>query len=134
MAMALTETIQRHVALTQLQKVELLDQISIANDKIAELEDRIDDLKEQIKPLKASQETEKDNISQALANYKAGFCPVNVECSVVYDGGMARYYDVVSGELIDEHPITEEEQLRLNENRIDAEKIIRQASNEEDEE
>jgi hypothetical protein len=95
------------------------------------LELEIDDLKKKIKPLKDSQESERDNISMVLANYKAGSIPVNVECSVVYNGGMTKYYSTESGELVEEHQTSEEEQLMLTGNRTDAEKIIRQASKEE---
>jgi signal transduction histidine kinase len=127
----ITETIQIRKPLTEQQKVEMLADISKSNDKIAEIELQIDDLKERIKLLKDPQEVERNNIAQVLANYKAGFILENIECSVVYDKGIASFYSVDNGEKVDERPISEQEQLSLSENRIDAEKIIRQANEEE---
>jgi uncharacterized protein YdcH (DUF465 family) len=124
----ITETIQIKKPLTELQKLELLADISKSDDRIKDLENGIDEMKADIKPLKEAQERERDNISQALANYKCGFIMENYECSVVYDKGMATYYDIKNGEKVDERPLTESEQLGLTENRIDAEKIIREAS------
>lgn len=122
----ITETIQIQNPLTEEQKLGLLDDIVTATDRIAELTMQIEDFKEQIKPLKEAIDRENDNISQAIANRKAGFIMVNVECEPKYENGIASFYSIETGDKILERPITEEEQLRLSENRIDAEKIIRQ--------
>jgi hypothetical protein len=127
----LTETIQIMKPLTDAQRLELLDQIAYSYDKIAELELQLDDLKEQMKPVRDSIESEKDNVAQALANKKAGFIPVNVECFVVYNGDTATYTSVETGEIVRERVLSESEQLQLSENRVDAEKIIREDSNNE---
>ena len=127
----ITETIQLKEPLTEEQKLGLLDDIVKASDRIKELELHIDDLKEQIKPLKEAIDRENDNISQAIENRKAGFIMVNVECEARYEKNVASYYSVATGEKVLERDISEEEQLRLSENRIDAEDIIRQASKEE---
>lgn len=128
----LTETIQIMKPLTDAQRLELLDQIANSYDQIAELELRLDDLKEQMKPLKDSIESEKDSVAQALANKKAGFTPVNVECFVVYNGNTATYTSIETGEIVRERVLSADEQLQLSENRIDAEKIIRESSAKED--
>jgi hypothetical protein len=127
----LTETIQIQKPLTQEQKVELLNDIATAYDRIYELEMNIADLDEQKKPLKDAIKREHDNVAQALATKKAGFIPQNVEVTVVYGTNTVNYYDAKTGEKVDERPITEAEQLQLSEHRTDAEKIIRDSEKEE---
>jgi hypothetical protein len=78
--------------------------------------------------LKESIELQSDIINMSLAHYKLGYVPENVECSVVYDKGMATYYDCKNGEKVDERPIDEKEQLQLSNRLIDAEDIIRESS------
>jgi len=127
----LTETIQVQVPLTDVQKIELLNDIATAYNRMYELENQIVGFDEQKKLLKDAIKRENDNVAQALATKKAGFIPQNIECTVVYMDKVAVYYDVKTGEKVDERPINESEQLALSENRVDAEKIIRESSKEE---
>jgi hypothetical protein len=127
----ITEKIPVKNPLTEEQKLGLLDDIVKASDRIKELEFQIEDLKEQIKPLKEAIDRESDNISQAIENRKAGFVMSNVECEARYEKGIASYYSVETGEKVLERELSAEEQLRLNEGLIDAEKIIRQDSENE---
>jgi len=128
----LTETIQIQKPLTEAQRLELLDQIANSYDKMEELELALDDLKEQMKPLKDAIESEKDSVAQALANKKAGFLPENVDCVVTYSGKTAIYTSIETGEIVQERELTESEQLSLGGHRIDADKIIREHTANED--
>lgn len=53
------------------------------------------------------------------------------EADVNYEKGIVKFLDKETGEIIEERPMTQDEQLRLNSIATDAEKIIRQARQEE---
>jgi hypothetical protein len=130
----ITKTIQIKVPFTDAQIKELLQQISDADVVISEKNDELADLKEQEKALKEQIEGQHDIMSQLCAQYRLGSTLRNVECNVSYDKGIAKYTDVETGEVVDEHPITESEQLFLNEGKIirDAEDLIREDTKKQD--
>lgn len=107
------------------EKQELLAKIvesdQIVNDLVLELKEYTAEKKENI-------EQERMNISRCCRLARDGFEPVTHECTVKYEGGNTQFMDIRSGEVVDEHPTTDEEQLRLNDKWVDAEQVIRDSS------
>lgn len=118
----ITEKIQIHKPLTEAQKDELLKQIADAYLKINQKEVELKEFKDQIKE---DIEEQQGLIDMSIGSYRMGYIPENVECIVKYTDGKTQYVSVLSGEIIEEHETTEEEQLKLTEQRVDAEDIIR---------
>jgi hypothetical protein len=48
------------------------------------------------------------------------------ECTVDYANNITKFTDIHTGEIVEEHPTTPEEQLRLNDKWVDAETVIRE--------
>jgi hypothetical protein len=48
------------------------------------------------------------------------------ECTVDYANNITKFTDIHTGEIVEEHPTTPEEQLRLNDKWVDAENVIRE--------
>jgi len=90
------------------------------------------DLKEKSKAVSGEIGEQESLISSILSKYHNGFEVKNVECKATYLDGEVTFTDALTGEIVEQRAMTEEEQLQLSEGRIDAEDIIRQASKEED--
>ena len=120
--MGITEKIQIKKPLNEGQKDELLKQICRDYDEIDRLKA---DLKEYTEDIKGQIEEKQDDVRMSLGTYKQGGIFENVECFVKYENGKTQYISVATGEVVDEHSTTDEEQLRLNSNAVDAEVIIR---------
>ena len=120
--MTITEKIQIKKPLNEGQKDELLKQICRDYDEISRLKA---DLKEYTEDIKGQIEAKNDDVLMSLGTYKQGGIFENVECFVKYANGKTQYISVATGEVVEEHETTEEEQLKLTEHRIDAESIIR---------
>lgn len=101
----------------------IADAIGVKLVKAAELKAFSDKIKDEI----AGQES---IVQDCAARIRQGYENVTKECLVKYDGNMVSYIDKNSGEVIEKHEITEEEQLRLTSKSIDAEQIIRQDNEE----
>jgi hypothetical protein len=129
----ITKTIQIKVPLTDAEKLEILSQITEADTVIKVKSFELDDLKEQEKVLKEAIEDQREIMSSLCTENKMGYKMKNVDCTVTYLKGIAKYIDVATGEVVDEHPMTESEQLILSENKVirDAEDIIREDSDKE---
>ena len=72
------------------------------------------------------------NISRCCQLARDGFEMVTHECTVDYSDNITKFTDIHSGEIVEEHQTTEEEQLRLNGKWKDAEEVIREDSKEND--
>ena len=65
--------------------------------------------------------------------FRQGYEDVKHECIAAYHDNMVKFTDKDTGEVVEERPMTEAEQLRLSGKMVDAEQVIRQASEEDDE-
>ena len=83
---------------------------------------------EEIKAEIAEQEGIMNKCAEKL---RSGYEMRSRQCNVTYDKNIVKYIDKETGEVLEERPMTEDEQLRLTGQRIDAEQIIRQAREEE---
>ena len=118
----LTEKIQIQKPLSNEQKEALWTEISNAYINIQKKDEELKAFKEAIKTYV---ETQQDIIDMNLTNYRLGYVPENIEVVVRYEKGMTKYFAVETGELVEEHPTTEDEQLRMSGNIVDAESVIR---------
>lgn len=121
-----TKTIQIKVSLTDAEKLELLQQITDADAVIKEKGLEVEDLNEAEKVLKEDIKEQREIMSALCNENKMGYRMKNVNCSVTYSKNIATYTDVETGEVVDEHPLTSEEQLQLSQNRRDVEDLIRE--------
>lgn len=128
----LTKNVEIKKKFTPTDKLEILDQISEIDKSISEKQFALANLQEQVKELKEGIAGLFGNIGDLCKKYQLGYESKWTECVVTYADGLATFTDAKTGEVVDQREITEEEQLSLSSNRIDAENIIRQASKEED--
>lgn len=122
----LTQRIEVKTPLTADEKDDLLKQISDARQII---EEQTEDLKIHRETVKDTCDTQDDIISKCVGIYRKGYNSKIVECEVRYSDGNATFTDIITGEIVEQRPMTETEQLRLTSKFIDAENIIREDSN-----
>ena len=119
----MTTNIQVKRPISSKEKNELLTKIvesdAIITDLVQELKDYTADKKEAI-------ESERTNISRCCQLARDGFEMMTHECTVDYANNITKFTDIHTGEIVEEHPTTEEEQLRLNGKWVDAETVIRE--------
>jgi hypothetical protein len=125
----MTTNIQAKRPISDTEKNELLAKI-VESDAI--ITDLVLELKEYTTKKKDSIEQERMNISRCCQLARDGFENVTYECTVDYANNITKFTDIHTGEIVEEHPTTEEEQLRLSGKVIDAEDIIREDSKEND--
>jgi hypothetical protein len=121
----ITKTIQVKRPLTPEAKDNLLKEMSSSKKEVEELELMLADLKEKEKEKKEQISAQQSNILSLIGQYEVGYTIENSECLVSYEGNVVKYTDVNTGKIVDEHKLSNEEQLQLSEHRIDAEDIIR---------
>jgi hypothetical protein len=119
----MTTNIQVKRPISSKEKNELLTKI-VESDAI--ITDLVIELKEYTTTKKESIEQERMNISRCCQLARNGFENVTHECTVKYEDGMTKFTDIHSGEMVEEHKTTDEEQLHLTDKWVDAETIIRQ--------
>jgi hypothetical protein len=128
----MTKLIEVKVKLNAQKKDEILKTISDADAEAERLEVALKQYQKEQKDLIGEQDAIR---RQALEVYRKGFTVKEVKCTVVYDKNIATFYDVESGEKVDERPMTYAEQLSLTTPKTiqDADEFIRRASKAEDE-
>jgi hypothetical protein len=126
---SITTNIQVKRPISNKEKQELLAKI-VESDKI--VSDLTAELKEYTAGKKENIEQERMNISRCCQLARDGFENVTHECTVKYEDGMTKFTDIHSGEMVEEHKTTDEEQLHLSSKWQDAEEIIRQDEKEND--
>jgi uncharacterized protein (DUF2344 family) len=124
---SITTNIQAKRPISQKEKNELLTKI-VESDAI--ITDLVQELKDYTADKKGAIESERMNISRCCQLARDGFEQVTHECTVDYSDNITKFTDIHSGEIVEEHPTTEEEQLRLNGKWKDAEEVIREDSKE----
>lgn len=118
----MTINIQAKRKVTEKEKSGLLAEIVNADEIITNLSI---ELKEYTSDKKEAIEQQRLIIGRCCKLARDGFEEETHECEASYINGMAKFTDIHSGEVIEERPMTEQEQLTLNEHSIDAEQIIR---------
>jgi hypothetical protein len=119
----MTTNIQVKRPISSKEKNELLTKI-VESDAI--ITDLVIELKEYTTTKKESIEQERMNISRCCQLARNGFENVTHECTVDYANNITKFTDIHTGEIVEEHPTTPEEQLRLNDKWVDAENVIRE--------
>lgn len=123
----LTRNIEIKKKYSNADKLELLKQIAEHDEAINEKQMELSDLQDKAKAIKEYIATKHEEISSLCSKYRLGYESTWTECSVVYEKGEAIFTDA-NGEIVEQRPMTEAEQLQLTENRVDAEDVIRAAS------
>jgi len=97
----------------------------------ASINEKLDQLKSVSAAIKAEIATQEGILHSCAEKLRSGYEMRPKEVSVNYDKGLVKYVDKETGEILEERSMTQDEQLRLSDVRIDAEDIIRQARKEE---
>ncbi len=126
----LTQTIYVKYIFTDPESLDLSRKMAGA---VASISERMDELKSVSTTIKADITVQEGILNSCAEKLRSGYEMRPIECDVKYDNGMAKFTNIASGEIVEERPMTQDEQMRLNERRIDAEVIIRQSREEEDE-
>jgi hypothetical protein len=111
---------------------ELLELSRKMTGALSCIEEKADELKTASASIKAEIAEQEAILHGCADKLKTGYDMRPRQCTVTYENNNVRYIDKETGEILEEHPMTEDEQLRLTGVRIDAEDIIRQARQEED--
>ena len=127
----ITENHQVKTPISDKEKLELLDKI-VKTD--FEMNEKIDALREYTKAEKGEIDALGGIISDCCERVRTGFISETYECAVTYEGTHITFTNVKNGEIVEQREMTEEEQLRLTSNRVDAEQVIRQARRKADKE
>jgi len=128
-AESITTNIQVKRSINTKEKGELLAKIVESDAIITNL---IAELKEYTFAKKESIETEREIISRCCQLARDGFENVTHECTVDYANNISKFTDIHTGEIVEEHSTTDEEQLHLSTKWKDAEEIIREDTKEND--
>ena len=135
MEQPLAQTIWVKVPFTDEQKITLgnlmAESVKMIIGKEAELESLKEEFKEAADEVKESIGGFESDLRTAALKLRNGFEEVKKECVVRYEDNVAKYYDKDNGILVEEHEMTEAEQMRLSGKMVDAEQIIRGASEED---
>jgi hypothetical protein len=135
MEQPLAQIVWVKVYFTDQQKMELgnlmAEAVKMIMGKEAELEELKEQYKEAADQIKESIGGYDSDLRAAAQKLRNGYEEIQKECVVKYENNMAKYYDKDTGAFIEEHEITEAEQLRLSGKLVDAETIIREASEED---
>ena len=135
MEQPLAQTIWVKVPFTDEQKITLgnlmAEAVKMIIGKEAELESLKEEFKEAADEVKESIGGFESDLRTAALKLRNGFEEVKKECVVRYEDNVAKYYDKDTGVLVDEHEMTEAEQMRLSGKMVDAETVIREANKED---
>lgn len=126
---SLTETIWTKHTFTGEEVMDLGQKMARAEATISE---KADQLKSVSTSIKAEIATHEGVLHTCAEKLRSGYEMRPKDVDLEYEKGIVKYVDKETGEIIEERPMTQEEQLRLSGKRIDAEDIIREASEEED--
>lgn len=124
----LTETRFMKYTFTDRESLDLARKMGRAE---ASINEKMDELKSVSSSIKADIATQEGILHSCAEKLRSGYEMRPVECDVKYEKGIAKFIDKSTGEVVEERPMTQDEQLRLSEGWVDAEKVIRDASEEE---
>ncbi len=124
----LTETIYVKYIFSGEEVMEFARKMSRAEETISR---KMEELKSVATTIKADIAIQEGVLHSCAEKVRSGYEMRPKEVGVNYEKGMVKYVDKASGEILEERPMTEDEQLRLVGKRVDAEQIIREASAEE---
>ncbi len=124
----LTQTIYVKYTFTDKEFLALSRKMASAEAAIGE---RMDELKSVSTTIKADIATQEGILHSCAEKLRSGYEMRPTECDVKYDKGIAKFVNKSTSEVVEERPMTQDEQLRLSERWVDAETVIRQARDEE---
>jgi len=128
---SLVETIWVKHVLTGDEVMDLAQKMARAE---ANINEKGDQLKSVSTAIKAEITTQEGILHSCAEKLRSGYEMRPRDADVSYEKGIVKYVDKETGEILEERPMTHEEQLRLSGTRIDAEDIIREAREKETEE
>ena len=96
----------------------------------AQIREREDELKTAASTIKAEIAELEARMSQCGEYLRSGYMMKPKECYLEYSKTTVKYVDKETGEIIEERPMTEDEQLQLTGQRTDAEVLIRRDNDE----
>jgi len=120
----LTETIYTKHIFTGEEIMELGRKMAGAEATISR---NTEELKSVTTTIKADIAVQEGILHGCAEKLRSGYEMRPKEADVKYEKGTVKYLDKETGEILEERPMTQDEQLRLNEHRVDAEKVIRDA-------
>lgn len=107
---------------------ERLDLANKMTTAFANINEKTDELKTTTTAIKAEIAEQEGIVNKCVEKLRTGYEMRPRQCVMTYEGSVVKYIDKENGEVLEEHPMTEDEQLKLTGVRTDAEKIIREAS------
>ncbi len=124
----LTQTIYVKYIFPDKELLELSRKMASAEATISR---KMEELKSVTTTIKADIAAQEGVLHSNAEKLRSGYEMRPKEADVKYEKGLVKYVDKETGEILEERPMTQDEQLKMTGVRTDAEKIIREASEEE---
>jgi hypothetical protein len=128
MAGSLTQTIYVKYTFTDKESLDLSRKMARAE---AAINEKMDELKSVSTTIKADIAVQEGILHSCAEKLRSGYEMRPREAELKYEKGVVKFIDKETGEVLEERPMTQDEQLGLTSKRTDAETIIRQARQEE---
>ena len=125
----LTQTVWIKKPFTVEQKIELG---KVMADADGEMNAKAEELKEIRDAFKDGIDELADKLHDAAKKLRQGYEEIRKECVATYEGTIVRFADKDTGEIVEEREMTEDEQMRLSGQMVDAEQVIRMARAKDD--
>jgi len=124
------ETIYVKHIFTDKEQLELARKMARAE---AVINEKTDELKSATTAIKADIAIQEGILHSSSEKLRSGYEMRQREAQVLYKDGIAKFLDKETGEVLEERPLTEDEQLRLTGKRVDAEELVRQDEDDNEE-
>ena len=111
---------------------KMLNEASEAYDIIGAKAFEIEEHKEAMKALKDEIDAQHDVVKEIMDAYKKGYISKTIECYAKYEDGEVTFTNAKTGEIVEQRPMNEDEQLQLPKHIRDAEAFIREVNKQED--
>lgn len=99
---------------------------------LAAISEKGDELKSVSTTIKADIAVQEGILHSCAEKLRSGYEMRPVEADVKYEKGIVKYVDRDTGEILEERPVTQDEQLMFSGKRTDAEDIIRRDREEQE--
>ena len=132
----MTHTVWVKKPLTADEKIELGSKMADADERLSaksdELDAETDAFKDTRKRLEGEMSVIQSELHDHAMKFRRGHEEIRKECVATYEGTIVRFADKDTGEIVEEREMTEDEQMRLSGQMVDAEQVIRMARAKDD--
>lgn len=124
----ITQTVYVKHEFTQAEKLDIANKMAWAENAISE---KMDNLKSYTQTIKGEIAIQEEISHNCAGKLRSGYEMVPREATPKYESGVVKLVDCETGEVLEERPMTKDEQLRLS-NSLNADDVIKEIEKEFD--